>query len=228
MLLKEKLASKKMSRKSKAPNTETLTQQYAAARSKSIVGQAIWTQRIVIGAVALIVIAAMVANYAHQRRFLTTHVDALTAYIVPGALDLLTVMCAVILALSVMSKESKWYALGGLVFAVGASSTLSALAPGDIVGKVVAGGMVSLIAVAEFVANHTHVDFRLLAEAETEFAPPSPDTPDTRRGDKREAIVRLLSRDPKMAARDIAKTVKCAPSYAAKCLRELKGELVSA
>lgn len=151
--------------------TKTLTAQYAAARSKSIVSQAIWTQRIVVGAVALIVIAAMVANYAHQRTYLAGHVDTLTGYIVPAALDLLTVMCAVILALPVMQKASKWWALGGLVFAVTASSTLSALAPGDMVGKCVAGGLVGLIAVAEFVANHVHVDFNLLAAAETEYAP---------------------------------------------------------
>jgi hypothetical protein len=159
---------------SKTAGTQTLTEQYAATRSKSIVSQAIWTQRIVIGAVALIVVAAMVANYSHQSDYLVHHVDVLTAYIVPAALDLLTAMCAVILALPVMSKTSKWWALGGIVFAVAGSSTLSALAPGDIVGKCVAGGLVALIAAAEFVANHTHVDFRLLAAAETEFAPVEP------------------------------------------------------
>lgn len=49
-----------------------------------------------------------------------------------------------------------------------------------------------------------------------------------RRGDKREAIAMLLSRNPEMSADDIARKVKCAKSYAAKCARELKGELVSA
>lgn len=156
---------------SKTASTQTLTEQYAATRSKSIVSQAIWTQRIVISAVALIVLAAMVANYSHQSAYLLDHVDMLTAYIMPAALDLLTAMCAVVLALPVMSKTSKLWALGGLVFAVAGSSTLSALAPGDLVGKVVAGGLVALIAVAEFVANHTHVDFHLLAAAETEYAP---------------------------------------------------------
>lgn len=152
-------------------NNATLTEQYAAKRSQGIVNQAIWTQRIVISAVALIVAAAMVANYDHQHGYLVDHVDTLTAYIVPAALDLLTAMCAVILALPVMSKASKWWALGGLVFAVAGSGTLSALAPGDVVGKCVAGGLVALIAVAEFVANHTHVDFALLTAAETEHAP---------------------------------------------------------
>jgi hypothetical protein len=156
---------------SKAASTQTLTEQYAAKRSTGIVNQAIWTQRIVVGFVALIVIAAMVANYSHQMAYLLDHVDALTAYIVPAALDLLTAMCAVILALPVMSKDSKWWALGGLVFAVSCSGTLSFMAPGDIVGKCVAGGLVALIAAAEFVANHTHVDFRLLAAAETQLAP---------------------------------------------------------
>jgi hypothetical protein len=155
----------------KAASAQTLTEQYAAKRSKGIVNQAIWTQRIVIGFVALIVVAAMVANYSHQSAYLLDHVDTLTAYIVPAALDLLTAMCAVVLALPVMSKESKLWALGGLVFAVAGSGTLSALAPGDLVGKCVAGGLVALIAAAEFVANHTHVDFRLLAAAETEFVP---------------------------------------------------------
>lgn len=158
---------------SKTATTQTLTEQYAAARSKSIVSQAIWTQRIVIGSVAAIVIAVMVANYSHQSDYLAHHVDKLTAYIVPAALDLLTVMCAVILALPVMSKESKLYALVGLVFTVSGSGTLSFLAPGDLVGKIVAGALVLLIAVAEFVANHTHVDFKLLAAAETEHAAPA-------------------------------------------------------
>jgi hypothetical protein len=54
-----------------------------------------------------------------------------------------------------------------------------------------------------------------------------PEQPTTR-GDKREAIAKLLSRSPEMGAKEIAKKVKCAPSYAAKCLRELKSELVSA
>lgn len=160
-----------MNSTTKTASTQTLTEQYAAARSKSIVSQAIWTQRIVIGAVALIVVAVMVANYSHQSDYLKHHVDLLTAFIVPAALDLLTAMCAVILALPVMSKVSKWFALGGLVFTVAGSGTLSYLAPGDIVGKCVAGALVLLIAVAEFVANHTHVDFRLLAAAETEYAP---------------------------------------------------------
>jgi hypothetical protein len=160
-----------MNSNTKTASTQTLTEQYAAKRSKGIVNQAIWTQRIVIGFVALIVIAAMVANYSHQSAYLVDHVDKLTAYIVPAALDLLTAMCAVILALPVMSMASKWWALGGLVFAVAGSGTLSFMAPGDIVGKCVAGGLVALIAAAEFVANHTHVDFRLLAAAETEFVP---------------------------------------------------------
>lgn len=160
-----------MNSTTKTASTQTLTEQYAAARSKSIVSQAIWTQRIVVGAVALIVVAVMVANYSHQSEYLAHHVDMLTAYIVPAALDLLTAMCAVILALPVMSKTSKWFALGGLVFTVAGSGTLSYLAPGDLVGKCVAGALVLLIAVAEFVANHTHVDFRLLAAAETELAP---------------------------------------------------------
>jgi hypothetical protein len=162
-----------MNSTTKTASTQTLTEQYAAARSKSIVSQAIWTQRIVVGAVALIVVAVMVANYSHQSEYLAHHVDMLTAYIVPAALDLLTAMCAVILALPVMSKTSKWFALGGLVFTVAGSGTLSYLAPGDLVGKCVAGALVLLIAVAEFVANHTHVDFRLLAAAETEYAPPA-------------------------------------------------------
>lgn len=150
---------------------QTLTEQYAAKRSKGIVTQAIWTQRIVIGAVALIVVATMIANYSHQMEYLKHHVDQLTAFIMPAALDLLTAMCAVILALPVMSTASKWWALGGLVFAVAGSGTLSFMAPGDLVGKIVAGGLVALIAVAEFVANHTRVDFRLMAAAETELAP---------------------------------------------------------
>lgn len=52
--------------------------------------------------------------------------------------------------------------------------------------------------------------------------------PSVRRGDKREAIALLLSRNPEMSPRDISKKVKCAESYAAKCARELKGELVTA
>ena len=164
-----------MNSTTKTASTQTLTEQYAAARSKSIVSQAIWTQRIVIATVGLIVVAAMVANYQHQHDFLVPHTSWLAAFIAPAALDLLTIMCAAIIALPVMSKSSKWWALGGLVFGVGASGALSALAPGDAIGKAVAAGVVGLIAVAEFVANHTHVDFRLLQAAETEHTPaPAP------------------------------------------------------
>jgi hypothetical protein len=149
------------------PTTATLTAQLIAKRTKGIVNQAVWTLRIVIAIVALIVLAAMVANYGHQNAYLLDHVDALTAYIVPAALDLLTTMCAVILALPVIKTSSKWVALGGLVFAVGGSATLSFMAPGDTIGKIVAGGLVALIAVAEFVANHVHIDFGKMAAGET-------------------------------------------------------------
>lgn len=150
---------------------KTLSEQYAAKRGKGIVTQAMATQYVAIGFTAAIVIAAMVANFGKQYGFLTQHTDHLESALAPISLDLLTVMCGAVLALPVASKGTKWVMLIGLVFGVGCSSTLSAIAPGDGIAKCVAGGMVALIAVAEFMANHIHIDFKLLQAAETENAP---------------------------------------------------------
>lgn len=148
--------------------TTSLAAQFAAKHSKGVVAAAIWTVRIVRWSATAIMVAAMVSNYHHQVDYLLTHVDWLTAHIAPVALDLLTVLCARILASVVMHAVSKTAAIRAIWFPVVASAALSAAAPGDLISKLVFAGMVGLIPVAEYVASHVKVDFKALEAAETE------------------------------------------------------------
>jgi hypothetical protein len=149
----------------------TLAQQFAAKHSKGVVNAAIWTVRIVRWSATAIMAAAMASNYHHQVQYLETHVDWLTAHIAPIALDLLTVLCARILASVVMHVVSKKAAIRALWFPVLASAALSAAAPGDLISKLVFAGMVGLIPIAEYVASHVKIDFKALEAAEVENAP---------------------------------------------------------
>ena len=161
-----------MNTKAKNSSSKTHAEQYAERRARGIVSQAIWTVWIATGGAALIVAGAMWVNYSHQHSYLLMHVEPLAAKLAPIMLDLLTVICGVVLALPVATSGSKWVAGLGLMVGVGGSSTLSALAPGDLVGKCVAGGMVALIAIAELVANHIHIDFAKLEAQEVNALPP--------------------------------------------------------
>jgi hypothetical protein len=151
-------------------STTTLAQQFAAKHSKGVVTGAIWTVRIVRWSATAIMAAAMASNYHHQVQYLETHVDWLTAHIAPIALDLLTVLCARILASVVMHAVSKKAAIRALWFPVLASAALSAAAPGDLISKLVFAGMVGLIPIAEYVASHVKIDFKALEAAEVENA----------------------------------------------------------
>lgn len=149
----------------------TLAQQFAAKHSKGVVTGAIWTVRIVRWSATAIMAAAMASNYHHQVIYLGGHVDTVTAHIAPVALDLLTVLCARILASVVMDAVSKSAAIRALWFPVLASAALSAAAPGDLISKLVFAGMVGLIPIAEYVASHVKINFKALEAAEVENAP---------------------------------------------------------
>jgi len=162
-------ASKKSAPRRRA-NARSLTEEYAERRTRGIVNQAIWTLRIALAAVYLIVIGAFVANYDHQFQFVKAHTSGLTPYVVPAALDLLTIACVVLLTLPVLERVGKWVALGGLIISVGGSSALSAMAPGDAIGKWVAGGLVGMIAVGKIVTSFARIDFRQLLTEENRAA----------------------------------------------------------
>jgi hypothetical protein len=159
-------------RNDKPADSRSPSERYAEARSKGVVTQVLWTMRLVVIGCFILIILAMVANFQRQHDFLVQHTEGLEAIITPTALDLFTIMCAAVIATPALERGSKWWAFGGLLFGVAGSGSLSWLAPGDNIGKAVAAGIVALIAVAEAVANHLHVDGKELKAVETERALP--------------------------------------------------------
>jgi hypothetical protein len=151
---------------------ESQARLFAAQFVKRMARQVLMTLTWVRRACSAIMLAAMYVSFSHQYGYLMALGAGMGAAIaIPTIFDCLTFVCVKVLATSAVITRAKWFAVGGLLFAVGGSGTLNFLPPGPLVLKCVFVGAMLGIAVAELVASQIKPDFLKMAAMEALLIP---------------------------------------------------------
>lgn len=151
---------------------ESQARLFAAQFVKRMARQVLMTLTWVRRACSAIMLAAMYVSFSHQYGYLMVLGAGMGAAIaIPVIFDCLTFVCVKVLATSAVITRAKWFAVGGLLFAVGGSGTLNFLPPGPLVLKCVFVGAMCGIAVAELVASQIKPDFLKMAAMEALLIP---------------------------------------------------------
>lgn len=151
---------------------ESQARLFAAQFVKRMARQVLMTLTWVRRACTIIMLGAMYVSFSHQYGYLMVLGAGMGAAIaIPMIFDCLTFVCVKVLATSAVITRAKWFAVGGLIFAVGGSGTLNFLPPGPMVLKYVFVGAMCGIAVAELVASQIKPDFLKMAAMEALLIP---------------------------------------------------------
>jgi hypothetical protein len=151
---------------------ESQARLFAAQFVKRMARQVLMTLTWVRRACTVIMLGAMYVSFSHQYGYLMVLGAGMGAAIaIPAIFDCLTFVCVKVLATSAVITRAKWFAVGGLIFAVGGSGTLNFLPPGPLVLKYVFVGAMCGIAVAELVASQIKPDFLKMAAMEALLIP---------------------------------------------------------
>jgi hypothetical protein len=151
---------------------ESQARLFAAQFVKRMARQVLMTLTWVRRACTVIMLGAMYVSFSHQYGYLMVLGAGMGAAIaIPMIFDCLTFVCVKVLATSAVITRAKWFAVGGLIFAVGGSGTLNFLPPGPLVLKYVFVGAMCGIAVAELVASQIKPDFLKMAAMEALLIP---------------------------------------------------------
>jgi hypothetical protein len=145
---------------------------FASAYAANMANEMLRTIRLVRWFATAIMVIAMIVSYSHQTAFLSgLGTPALGAWLIPGAVDCLTILCVKVIGTAGMAQPARKTALRVLVFPVLASGVINFLAPGALVTKSVFVLAVLMIPAAELVASKIKPDFTAMDLLERDIAP---------------------------------------------------------